>query len=171
MSVRSAVIVMGVSGCGKSTIGRHLGDLTGDPFFDGDDYHPKANIAKMSAGTPLTDADRAGWLQSLCDLIQEQNTQGFSPIIACSALKRKYRDQLRGAAERVSFLHAAGSRELIAERMRVRSEETGHFMNVAMLDSQFATLEDPALEPDTCTLDIAQSPQQMCELAVHFLNQ
>ena len=132
---------MGVAGCGKSTVGAALADRLGARYLDGDDLHPPANIAKMSTGHPLTDADRAPWLDRVGQTLRNQ--PGLC-LIGCSALKRAYRDRIRAAAgEPVGFLHLTGSRAVIESRMAAR---TGHFMPVALLDSQFATLEP--LQPD-----------------------
>lgn len=139
------------------------------PFFDGDDYHSSANIAKMASGIPLNDKDRAGWLESLCELIQEQNSLGFTPIIACSALKLDYRETLRSAASGVIFVHLTGSRELIEQRLEQRSVHTKHFMKGTMLDSQLEALDDPASEADTLTIDVAESPKVLTEKISHYL--
>lgn len=134
-------IVMGVSGCGKSTIGQALATTRNCPFFDGDDFHPPANIAKMSTGTPLTDADRIPWLARLHDLIGDQITKREEVVIACSALKHSYRDQLRGNHTAVQFIYLEGEFDLIWQRMQARPD---HFMLPAMLHSQFTTLEAPS---------------------------
>lgn len=134
-------VIMGVAGCGKSTVGRGVGEIVGALYRDGDDLHPSANIAKMTAGMPLTDEDRWPWL----DLVGLALRDASMPaLVGCSALKRKYRDRIREAAGKpVVFLHLAGSREVIEGRMSARD---GHFMPVSLLDSQFAALEP--LEPD-----------------------
>lgn len=145
------VIIMGVAGCGKTTVGERLGEALGWSFLDGDSLHPAANIEKMSAGTPLTDEDRWPWL----DIVgQELARSAGSMIIGCSALKRSYRDCIRKAAGGpVTFVHLAGSRELIGARMQSRP---GHFMPVSLLESQFAALEAPAADEDVVTVDIAE---------------
>jgi gluconokinase len=135
------VVVMGVSGSGKSTIGAALGQRLRVPFADADDFHPPANIAKMSAGHALDDHDRFPWLETIGEwLLQHADTGG---VMSCSALKRKYRDQLRHHAPSVTFLLLEGSRDVIAKRQASRP---GHFMPTSLLTSQFATLEP--LEPD-----------------------
>ena len=144
------VVIMGVAGCGKSTVGAALARETGIPYRDGDDLHPPENIRKMSKGTPLTDKDRAPWLAKVGLALKPGNL-----MIGCSALKRGYRDIIRDQADGpVLFLHLAAPIELIRERMKAR---TGHFMPPALLDSQFATLEP--LQPDEAgsVIDIDQS--------------
>ncbi len=149
------LIVMGVSGCGKSTIGKNLAQDLGWPFYDGDDFHPAENVAKMSRGIPLDDHDRAGWLAALADLICLHLRENHSGVLACSALKQKYRDQLTVDPDQVKFIYLKGSYELIKARMEARP---GHYMKPGMLDSQFATLEEPT---DALTVDIAQTPEQI----------
>ncbi|MDR7126127.1 gluconokinase [Pseudotabrizicola sp. 4114] len=135
MSLR--VIIMGVAGCGKSSVGEGVSAVLGIPYLDGDDLHPAANVAKMRAGTPLTDADRWPWL----DLVAQALADQAPVLIGCSALKRVYRDRIRaGAAGKVSFVYLDGSRDLIAGRM---AQRRGHYMPLSLLDSQFAALEVP----------------------------
>lgn len=146
-------IVMGVCGTGKTTIGQLLAERAGARFYDGDDFHPSANKAKMSAGTPLTDADRVGWLAALRDLIEREGRPERPIVVACSALREAYREALRGADEpEVALIHLSGARELIEERMSAR---TDHFMPKSLIDSQFATLEPPQ---NAITVDIAATP-------------
>ncbi len=147
------VVMMGVAGSGKSTIGQFLAQRLGWPFFDGDDFHSTANIEKMRRGQPLTDEDRAGWLDALAALIHEQVRHNQSAVIACSALKQKYRDRLQ--TEGVCFVYLRGSPALIETRLRQR---TGHYMPVSQLSSQFATLEEPQ---SALTVDVDQPPQQI----------
>jgi gluconokinase len=135
-----ALIVMGVSGCGKSTIAKALADRLGWRFEDGDSFHPAANVAKMKAGHPLNDDDRWPWLQAIADEIDRASAAGERIIIACSALKRAYRDVLVHGRDDIIIVYLEGSRELIAERLRQRK---GHFMPPGLLDSQFDTLEPP----------------------------
>jgi gluconokinase len=134
------VIVMGVTGAGKSTIGRLLSRRLGWPFFDGDDYHPPVNVAKMASGQPLTDGDRAGWLDRLAQLVGQQCQQGQPAVLACSALKRSYRDQLRAAGQDVRFVYLQCQPDLLKQRLMERPD---HFMPASLLDSQLATLETP----------------------------
>lgn len=139
---------MGVSGCGKSSVGAALSARLGIPYFDGDDLHKSEAVAKMRDGVPLTDADRWPWLDRVAGVLQDE----APVIIGCSALKRVYRDRIRaGAGGPVTFVHLAGSRELIASRMGAR---TGHYMPTSLLDSQFAALEPPGPE-EAITVDIA----------------
>ncbi len=149
------LIVMGVSGCGKSTIGKNLADEMGWPFYDGDDFHPPENVAKMSQGIPLNDDDRAGWLAALADLISTHLAENRPGVLACSALKQKYRDQLNVDPARVKFIYLKGSYELIKSRMLARP---GHYMKPGMLDSQFATLEEPS---DALTVEIGRPPEEI----------
>lgn len=144
-------VAMGVSGCGKSSVGTAVADALGGQFIDGDDLHPPQNIAKMAQGHPLNDTDRAPWLeqigQTLC--MQQDVT-----VIACSALKRSYRDIIRRASgKQVTFLHLSGTRQVIANRMAARSN---HFMPPALLDSQFAALQPPSWDEGAITVDIDQ---------------
>nr|WP_246580506.1 gluconokinase [Deinococcus aestuarii] len=143
----NAVIVMGVSGSGKTTIGAALAGRLGWAFADADDYHPAANREKMASGVPLTDEDRAPWLAALHELIADHVSRGRTLVLACSALKERYRRTLIGDLEGVRIVFAQGSRELIAERMSARH----HFMPVALLDSQLAALEPPR---DALNVDI-----------------
>lgn len=132
-------VIMGVSGCGKTTIGQALADQLNCPFYDGDDFHPPENVAKMSRGIPLNDADRAPWLARLAALIAGHLVEGETAVLACSALKKQYRDQLR-VSDRVQFIYLEGSFDLIWGRMQARP---GHYMKADMLHSQFETLEPP----------------------------
>lgn len=145
MSLR--VVIMGVSGTGKTSLGLTLSERLGIPYLDGDDLHPEANVAKMAAGIPLTDDDRWPWL----DRVAQTLAVRAPVILGCSALRRAYRDRLRaGAGGRVDFLHLTGPREVIAARMQARQ---GHYMPPALLDSQFATLEPPGPD-EAVALDI-----------------
>ena len=163
----TVVIVMGVSGCGKSTIAELLAERLGGRFKDGDELHPRSNIEKMSAGTPLTDADREPWLEAVRDHAANAAHEHGLSIVACSALKRSYRDTLRGVGRAESmppvfhvYLH--GSRELIASRM---GDRKGHFMPLEMLDSQIATLESPTTEPRVVTVDVSPAPEDIARAA------
>ena len=134
-------IVMGVSGSGKSTIGEGLATRLGQPFIDGDSLHPAANREKMAHGVPLDDADRQPWLEAIVAAMDRHRASGESLVLACSALKRRYRDFLRGCHDDVCFVYLQASRDLLAERLGHRS---GHFFDPRLLDSQLATLEEPS---------------------------
>jgi gluconokinase len=133
----SHLVVMGVSGCGKTSLGTELATALGWPFFDADDFHPAANVAKMRAGNPLNDDDRAPWLQTLNKLLQANP----HAVLACSALKAKYRAALHAGLPNLRFVHPHGKFEVIAARIEARSRETGHYMPASLLQSQFETLE------------------------------
>jgi gluconokinase len=150
------LVVMGVSGCGKSGLGLALAQALTGRFVDGDDLHTNEARAMMGSGTPLTDADRAPWL----DRVGHELTLPPAPvIIACSALKRAYRDRIRGiAGPDVLFLHLDGPRDVIAARM---AERTGHYMPPALLNSQIAILEPPASDEPHLTLDLRRTPDQL----------
>ncbi|MEO8615124.1 MAG: gluconokinase [Luteolibacter sp.] len=151
----AAVVLMGVCGSGKSTIGHALALATGGRFFDGDDFHSPANVEKMRAGVSLTDFDRQGWLETLRDLIDHEchDSTGAPVFLACSALKESYRAILRAGAQDVRFVFLHGSPELIRARMMARSN---HFMPETLIDSQFQTLEAPA---DALVVDISLPPE------------
>jgi len=149
------LVVMGVSGCGKSTVGTVLGQRLDKPFFDGDDFHPAANKQKMGAGIPLTDTDREPWLGRLGELLAGKADGGtpVPPIVACSALKRRYRDLLRSYAPNVVFIHLAGDAGTIGARMEARAHE---FMPPALLASQFAALEELEADEAHLVVDISE---------------
>lgn len=138
-----AIVVMGVCGCGKTTVGQRIAQRLGWPFLEGDELHPQANVAKMSAGIALVDDDRWGWLDAIAARIAAGSADGRGLVVSCSALKRVYRDRLRGGARRVLFVHLQGDRDTILGRMAAR---TGHYMPASLVDSQFADLEP--LQPD-----------------------
>lgn len=146
------LIVMGVTGCGKTTIGALLAGRLGAVFLDGDDYHPPENVAKMSSGTPLTDEDRWPWLDRLGEVIERSVAERGSAVLACSALRRVYRDRLvEACAVPPLFIHLSGARELIHTRMASRRE---HYMPTALLDSQIATLEAVGSDENAMVLEI-----------------
>ena len=148
------VVVMGVAGSGKTTVGRLLADELGWKFYDADDFHPPANVEKMASGRPLEDGDRIPWLEALRDLIRGCLERGEGAVVACSALKDSYREYLLvGGGVRLVYLK--GDHELILERLNRRR---GHFMKPGMLDSQFAALEEP--EPET-HFDISAQPAEI----------
>jgi gluconokinase len=147
---------MGVSGAGKTLIGTRLARALGLPFVEGDDYHPPDNVARMAAGIPLTDTDRLGWLGAIAARIADAKRNGEGLVVACSALKRSYRDLLRTADPALTFIHLDGGRPLLAERLLQRR---GHFMPPTMLDSQLATLEAPFPEEHAWVYDVAEPPE------------
>ncbi len=155
------LVVMGVAGSGKTTIARMLADRLGWRFQEGDALHPPANVAKMSAGTPLTDGDRWPWLRAIAAVIDGWREEGASGIVTCSALKRAYREILVGGHPDVRIVHLAGDKALIAGRMAARK---GHFMPTALLDSQFATLEPPGAEENPIVVDIAPGAEAIVDL-------
>lgn len=163
------VVVMGVSGCGKSTIGSQVAQELGAEFIDADDLHSDEARAKMSSGTPLTDDDRRPWLGRVAEAAAAVNAHGSSVVLACSALRRIYRDQLRaGLTHDPIFLHLNGTAELISNRMSLRN---GHFMPAALLTSQLETLEP--LQPDETgiTLDASVSARSVVRGAVFAVTQ
>jgi len=144
------IILMGVSGCGKTTVGKALAARLHVPFYDGDNYHAQENLAKMATGIPLTDADRAGWLTLLAAMIDTETLAGHDGVLACSALKKAYRDVLGSRSmKNVRFVYLKGPYDLIIERIKMRG---GHFMKPKMLKSQFEILEEP---DDAITVDIS----------------
>ncbi|ONK09989.1 gluconokinase [Streptomyces sp. MP131-18] len=162
----STVVVMGVSGVGKTTVARALAERLGVPFAEADDFHPPANVAKMSAGTPLTDADREPWLRSLGAWLGEREKEDSGGVMTCSALKRAYRETLRAGAPGVFFLHLEGSKELIEERLGRR---TGHFMPPALLASQFSDLEPLGAGENGAVLDVRPTPEELVDQAIEVL--
>jgi gluconokinase len=165
--VPTCVVVMGVSGSGKSTVARLLADRLGWPMAEADEFHPAANIAKMSAGTPLTDDDRAPWLAAIRDWITGRAAGGDSTVVTCSALKRAYRDVLREADARVRFLFLDGGGDVIGGRMALRS---GHFMPPSLLQSQFDVLQPLQSDEDGATVDVHGTPELIVEDAVTRLD-
>ncbi|WP_104116582.1 gluconokinase [Arthrobacter sp. B1805] len=161
------VVVMGISGSGKTTIATRLAEALGWVFAEADDFHPAANIAKMTSGTPLTDEDRWPWLESMRDWMTTQAYSDRSTVVTCSALKRSYRDVLTQAEGRVRFVHLVGDTDLILERMKTRS---GHFMPQSLLPSQISTLEP--LEPDEqgVKIDNAGTPDEVTDLVIDQLD-
>jgi carbohydrate kinase (thermoresistant glucokinase family) len=149
------VVMMGVSGSGKSTVAALLAAALGCQFQEGDDLHPRANVEKMRSGTPLTDADRMPWLRKIAEEIDGWRGRGECGVVTCSALKRSYRDIIIGDRHDVALVYMKGSRELIHQRMVARHE---HFMPVALLDSQFATLEEPTPDEHPIIADVSGKP-------------
>ncbi len=166
MSTPHVVVVMGVAGTGKTTIGPLLAARLGVPYAEGDDFHPRANIAKMSAGTPLDDDDRRPWLDAIGTWAHER--AGLGGVVSCSALKRSYRDRLRAEAPGVLFVHLTGDRALIEDRMTHRQ---GHFMPTALLDSQFAALQSLGADEAGVAVDVGGSPEEITERAAKALSE
>lgn len=151
------LVVMGVSGSGKTTVGVAVAKRLDLPFADADDFHPPANIAKMTAGTPLDDTDREPWLDAVGEWLANRQPGG---VMSCSALRRSYRDRLRGHAPRVEFLHLDGSLEVIEQR---QAQRRGHFMPSSLLASQVATLEPLAADEAGCVIDVDQSVEAIVQ--------
>lgn len=152
----AAIVVMGVSGSGKTTIAAMLAERLGWRLLEGDAFHPPGNVAKMQAGTPLTDDDRWPWLRAIAEAIG----QGGDAVVACSALKRAYRDVLRGGRDDVRLVFLSGDKALIAGRMAARKD---HFMPAALLDSQFATLEEPSADEHPIIVSTDAAPARIVE--------
>lgn len=162
-----AVIVMGVSGCGKSSVGERIAARNGMPFVEGDQLHPAANVEKMAQGIPLTDEDRLPWLDRIGEEIKTALNASRGLVVSCSALKKSYRDRLRQAAGgRLAFVFLEGSRDLLLSRMQARQ---GHFMPASLLDSQLQTLEPPTGEPGVVTVAIDSALDDMVALACEEL--
>jgi carbohydrate kinase (thermoresistant glucokinase family) len=158
-----AVVVMGVCGCGKSTVGERLARELGALFIEGDAFHPPANVARMAAGIALTDADRQGWLEALAAQLADARRAGRSVVLACSALKRRYRDVLRLGAPDLRVVHLAGDRAMLAVRLAARQ---GHYMPASLLDSQLATLETPDPDERAVTLDAGAPTDTLVQSAL-----
>jgi gluconokinase len=152
------LVVMGVSGSGKTTIAKGVADAKGWSLLEGDAFHPPANVAKMASGTPLTDDDRWPWLRAIAAAIDADRARGESAVVACSALRRAYRDILIGDRPDVRLVYLKGSQALIGEHMRARH---GHFMPTALLDSQFQTLEEPGPDENPITVEIHGTPDEI----------
>jgi gluconokinase len=161
-------VLMGVSGSGKTTIAQGVAKREGWLLVEGDAFHPAANVAKMHAGTPLTDEDRWPWLQAIAREIDRMRAQGQSAVVACSALKRAYRDILIGDRTDVVLVYLHGTKELIAERLAARR---GHFMPPELLDSQFATLEEPTEDEHPVVVSIARPADAIVDEVVRQLKE
>jgi carbohydrate kinase (thermoresistant glucokinase family) len=165
-STDALVVVMGVSGCGKTTVGRLLADALGVEFVEGDDLHSPRNVARMAAGIALTDSDRQDWLQALAERIGAAHRGGSGLVVACSALKSAYRDRLRSQAAELAFVHLRGSPDLLAQRLAARK---GHYMPPSLLSSQLATLEAPAPDERALTLEITLPAHELARAAKAWL--
>ncbi len=154
------IIICGVAGAGKTTIGQLLAQALAWEFYDADDFHSVANIAKMESGVALTDEDRQPWLDKLRELIEQCLVARKNAVLACSALKKAYRDRLR-VSEKVKFVFLRGNRNKITEQLQQRRE---HFMNPALLDSQFEDLEEPQPSERALSLELGRSPRDLVEL-------
>jgi gluconokinase len=164
---QTIVVVMGVTGSGKTTVGMLLAERLGVAYAEADSFHPPANLTKMAAGQALDDDDRYPWLGAVADWIRDRNRTGQGGVVSCSALKARYRDQLRQADTRVWFLHLAADQGLITRRVAGRR---GHFMPVSLVDSQFETLEP--LQPDEAgaVFDASSPPEEIVRLTVALLS-
>ncbi len=160
--IRRPIIVMGVAGCGKSSVGTRLAEALSLPYQEGDDLHPQANVAKMSAGTPLNDDDRWPWLDRIGEILAYHAASGI--VLTCSSLKKVYRDRLRAAAGgKLAFVFLDGSKALLTQRMGSRE---GHFMPTSLLESQLATLERPDEETGVVVVNIDNTPEKITDLAI-----
>ena len=162
----SVLVLMGVSGCGKTTTGALLAGRLGWSFRDADSFHPPQNIEKMSRGTPLTDEDRAPWLSAIAAWIDGRLAAGERGIVSCSALKRAYRDAILGGRPGVQLVFLKGDKALVATRMAARLD---HFMPPALLDSQFATLEEPAPDENPLVVPVSPQPGEVVEFILREL--
>lgn len=164
---KGAVIIMGVTSCGKTSVGEGLAAELHCPFIEGDKLHPASNIAKMSAGTPLNDADRWPWLEIIGKAMKAECDAGRGVVASCSALKKAYRQKLAEAAEQsITFIHLHGSRDLLAARM---AERKGHFMPTSLLDSQLATIEVPGPDENALHLDVVLPVDELVRRSKAYL--
>jgi carbohydrate kinase (thermoresistant glucokinase family) len=159
------IVVMGTTGAGKTTVGELLAERLGWTFADADDFHPQSNVEKMKAGMPLDDADRAPWLQSLREAISAWLDRGENIVLACSALRRAYREVLRPGPE-VTFVYLKGSYEVIEKRVLARRD---HFAKADLLKSQFETLEEPSPDEPAISVDVDQRPEAVVQDAIRML--
>jgi gluconokinase len=164
--MKPLLVIMGVTGAGKSTIGTLIAERLGLTFRDADDFHPPANIAKMSSGQPLTDDDRAPWLDAIGAHLAAHRDRGA--VVTCSALKRAYRDRLRAAAPTLHVIHLHGDMALVAARQAARQ---GHFMPASLVASQYATLEEPEPDEGVIALDVAAAPSAIADAAIAALQE
>lgn len=160
------IVVIGVSGSGKSTLAARLAGHWGREFVEGDEFHPPANVAKMSAGTPLTDDDRVPWLRTLAGVIAERVGHGIPLVVSCSALRRRYRDILRAGDPTLVFLHVHGTASVLRQRIQARRD---HFMPPHLLDSQLATLEPLSSDEPGATVSVEGTTEEVFERALAVL--
>ncbi|MEP7098964.1 MAG: gluconokinase [Burkholderiales bacterium] len=165
-AVTPLVVVMGVSGCGKSTVGKLLARSLKAEFLEGDDLHPPRNIERMASGIALTDNDRRDWLLEIAQQLADAHASQHGLVVSCSALKRSYRDMLRAAASQLAFVHIHASRELLEARLVARP---GHFMPSSLLASQLQTLQPPGADERAITLDAALPPAELAAQAAAWL--
>jgi len=163
MAIQPVIVVMGVAGSGKTTVGALLAGRLGWPYAEADNFHPQSNVDKMAAGHPLTDADRKPWLEAIGRWIDERGAADQPGVVSCSGLKRSYRDLLRDGRPEVQMVFLQGSRELIMRRMVARH---GHFMKPEMLDSQFADLEEPGPDEHVLIVSIDHAPEEIADQIV-----
>jgi len=166
MSEVDLVVVMGVSGSGKTTVGEGIALAMGWEYAEGDAFHSEANVAKMAAGTPLTDEDRWPWLQDIGDWLSAHEASGRSAVVTCSALRRVYRDLLRDGRPDVRFCHVHADGDLIKDRLDRRC---GHYMPPSLLSSQLATLEPLEADEPGVVLSVTDSPEEIVQRAIHAL--
>ena len=166
LALPAVLVLMGVSGCGKTTVGQILAERLRWAYEEGDALHPPANVAKMAAGHPLDDTDRAPWLAKVADWVDTRLDAGESGVITCSALKRSYRALIDRRGADVEFVYLHGSRELVASRLAGRH---GHFMPPTLLDSQFATLEEPGADEPAIRVEIGEPPAAIADDIVEAL--
>lgn len=155
------IVVMGVAGCGKTRIGKGLARKLDLPFVEGDTYHSEANVAKMRDGIPLTDDDRRDWLEALATVLRTARERDAGVVVSCSALRRRYRDVLRGGSDDVRFVYLRGRPEVFRARLQARR---GHFMPASLLDSQFATLEEPDADERAIIMNTGSNPHRLIDL-------
>ncbi len=156
------LVVMGVSGVGKTTVAKLLASRLGYEFAEGDAFHPPENVEKMSAGTPLGDEDRMPWLRSLAEWMGQKHEAGTSTVVTCSALRRRYRDVLHGGAPGVSFVHLVGEQSMLLDRMGKRE----HFMPPALLQSQFDALEPLEADEEGVVVDVTEPPERIVDKVI-----
>lgn len=162
------IVVMGVSGCGKSTVAKQLAEHVGGLYLDGDDFHPVSNVEKMRHSIPLTDEDRLPWLVTVGRVMRERREPGHPVVMACSALKRMYRERIRQAEPDAFFVHLVATREELERRMQHR---LGHFMPASLLDSQLQTLEPLASGEYGATINVHGTPAQVVDRALEAVEQ